>query len=366
MRHSRNSSSVFSNLILLIAGLFMLTSLSLVACSSGGGGSDGDGGTQSANNLLSGDYQFDLIADSSGDFWNQINTTTFDGDGALDSQISYDSEDDSGSFSGTYSVSTDGGVTLASTDIVGIVSADGMLMAVTDTDPDGTDSDISLGVALKTGSGMSAASLNGTYIICQVRHDSERVKASRMRFVFDGAGAVSGTILEDSDGSTGALSGTYTVAANGTLELDITGLAKDFEGNVASDGSLILIMDTDDDGEVLMMVGVKTATGLGASSLSGDYQMNQFGADEYGSWTTRIDMTADGAGSLSADILADSNDDLTDPTAMDYSVDSDGTFVITGSDNIGQLSADGEIFVMVDSDTSGDGDVMLMIGIKKS
>jgi len=117
---------------------------------------------------------------------------------------------------------------------------------------------------------------------------------------------------------------------------------------------------------VLMMVGVKTGTGMDDSDLSGNYQMHQFGGDATDTWTTRIDMTADGAGSLTADILADSEDDLTDPPAMDYTVGNNGMFTITGSDGAGQVSTDGEVFVLVDADASGDGDVMLTIGIKKS
>jgi hypothetical protein len=361
-----NSSSICSKLIYLCAILFVLMSFSLTDCSSGGGGSDNDGGSQNGNNILSGDYQFDLIFHDGSSDWNQINTVTFDGSGGYNAQLSYDSSGESGtSSSGTYTVSTDGSVTFAGTDIVGLASADGSLMAVTDADPDSADDDISLGIALKKGSAMSVASLNGTYIICQVRRDDERVKASRMEFTFEGDGAASGDILEDSDNSTGSFSGTYTVAADGAFAMAITGLAKEFEGQVASDGNLLLILDTEDDGEVLMMVGVKTASGMDDSDLSGDYQMNQFGGDATDTWTTRIDITADGAGSLTADILADSSDDLTDPPTMDYTVGDNGMFVITGTDNVGQLSADGEVFVMVDNDTSGDGDVMLLIGIKK-
>jgi hypothetical protein len=213
---------------------------------------------------------------------------------------------------------------------------------------------------------MSASSLSGTYIICQVRRDDERVKASRMEFVFDGAGSASGSILEDSDNTTGSLSGTYTVAVNGAFTMDVTGLTKEFEGQVASDGNLLIILDTEDDGEVLMMVGVKTSSGLGNATLSGDYQMNQFGGDDTDTWTTRIDLTADGAGSLTADILADSNDDLPAPLTLSYTVGDNGMFTITGTDDVGHLSADGEIFVLVDSDATGDGDVALLIGIKKS
>jgi hypothetical protein len=365
MRIHRNSSSTRSKLIHLGALLFVLIFFSLTACSSGGGGSDNNG--DSGSNVLSGDYQFDLIFHEGSSNWNQINSVTFDGSDGYDADISYDSSGDTGASSGTYTVGADGGVTFAGTDVVGLASADGSIMAVSDTDPDGgVDSDISLGMAIKTGSGMSVASLNGTYIICQVRRDDERVKASRMQFTFDGAGAASGSILVDSDGSTGSFSGTYTVAANGAFTMDITGLAKEFEGQAASDGNLLLILDTEDDGEVLMMVGVKTGSGMDNSDLSGDYQMNQFGGDATGTWTTRIDISADGAGSLTADILADSDDDLADPPTMAYTVSANGMFSITDSDEVGQLSADGEVFVLVDSDATGDGSVALLIGIKKS
>jgi hypothetical protein len=170
----------------------------------------------------------------------------------------------------------------------------------------------------------------------------------------------------DSDGGLASLSGTYTISDTGSLDLAITGLGKDFIGQVSPDGNAILILDEDNDGEVLFMVGLKTTTGADKSLLSGDYRLNQFGGNNSSSWTTMIDMTADGNGNITADILADSGGDLDAPPDLSYGIDPYGTIVITGTDEVGIVSPDGEIFVIVNAVGDSDGDVALTIGVKKS
>ena len=367
MQSQRNAISGFLKLYLLAASAFIFLSFSVMGCSGGGGDGGGSGGSQNANDLLDGTYSFDLFAESNGaDFWNQSDAMIFDGSGGFSLTTAYDSTGDSGSLSGTYTVDTNGGLTVTGTDHKGQTTADGTLFVTTDTNPDDTDGDISLAAGLKSGSSMDASSLNGSYTICQIRNDGD-TKASRLSFTFDGAGTLSGEILEDTDGSTGTLSGTYTVAANGALGMVVTGISKTFAGNVSADGNIFLVYDTDDDGEVLLMVGLKkAASGMSASNLSGDYQMNMIAGSATSTWTQRIAMSADGAGTMSIDILAASDDDLSDQPDMNYSVAGDGTLTITGTDLVGQLSSDGEILVLVDSDTSSDGEVILTIGIKKS
>ncbi len=352
-----------SNLFRLVAFTFVLTSLFLIGCG-GGDDSDDGGGSQTANDLLDGSYSFYLFADDPGGGWNQLNATTFDGAGGFSLSTVYDSDGGSVSLSGSYTVNTDGTLTFADTDLVGQTSADGAFFVTTDADPSDTDGEILLGVSLKNGSGMSASDLNGTYTVCQIRKDATGTMASRMSFTFDGAGAVSGNILADSDGTTGSLSGTYTVAADGELDFVITGLSKDFIGDVSSDGNIIVILDIDDDGELLLMVGIKTSSGMDAADFSGDYQLNLYNSNGTDTFTSRIALLADGAGTLSADILASSDGDLSDQPDMAYTVGSDGALAITGSDIMGQLSPDGEVFVMVDADATGDGEVVLMIGVK--
>jgi hypothetical protein len=291
---------------------------------------------------------------------------TFDGSGGFNLTIGYDSTGGSGTLSGTYTVSSDGSLSIANTDLQGQVSADGNLFATTDTNPNDTDGDISLGAGLKYSSGMDASALNGTYTVCQIRNDGD-TKASRMQFTFNGAGTLSGEILEDTDGTTGTLTGTYTVAADGELGLVVTGLTKAFAGNVSQDGNLFLIYDTDDDGEVLLMIGLKKSpSGMSTSSLSGDFQLNMVNGSSGGTITSRVAISADGSGTMSVAILAASDDDLSAQPDMDYFVEADGTLAITGTDLAGLLSSDGEVFILVDSDNSVDGEVLLIIGIKKS
>jgi predicted small secreted protein len=366
MQFQRNALSDLPVLLRLVAFVFVLAAFSLTGCGGSGDDSSDASGSLTPNDLLDGSYRFYLFADNAGDDWNELNATTFDGAGGFTLATVYDSNGDGATLSGTYTVDTDGTLAIEDTDLRGQASADGSLFATTDTNPNDADGDISLGVALKSGSGMNDSALNGTYIVCQIRNDASGTMASRMRFTFDGAGVLSGDVLEDSDEATGSLAGTYTVAADGELDMVVTGLSKDFAGNVSADGNIILILDTEDDGEVLMMVGVKTSSGMDAADFSGDYQMNLFNCDASGAFTSRVDISADGAGKLSAEILAASDNDLSEQPDMGYTVDSDGTLTITGSDNIGQLSSDGEVFVLVDADASSDGEVALLIGIKKS
>lgn len=352
-----------------IGGLLFLCTLTflsigLVACSSSDNDDDGaGGGGNSQADLLDSTYFMGIFADSgSSSMWNQINDTEFDGQGSYDNTIEYDSDGDSGTSNGAYTVASDGEIAFTGTDIAGISSSDGAFFSIIDTNP---TEDILLGVGVQVSSGMTAADLTGTYVIGQVRYDLDRLKTSRMEFTFDGAGSFVGEIQADSDGTPSALSGTYTVADDGGLDITVTGLPKDLEGQVSADGNLFVILDTDDDDEVSLMVGLKTTTGADASLLSGNYQMNQFGGDATSNWTTLIDMTADGSGNITATISADSGGDLTAPPPMTYTVGADGTFGITGLDDAGIVASDGNMFIIMDA-VSSDDDVAFTIGIKKS
>jgi cytoskeletal protein CcmA (bactofilin family) len=363
MHFQQKTSSHFSNLRCLAVIVFVLISFALIGCSNGGNdSSDSSGDSQTANDKLNGNYHFYLFSNS----WNQMDESTFDGAGGLDLSTVYDSGGDNTTFSGTYTVESDGTLSIEDTDLEGQISADGNLFVTTDADASDAEGEILLGLALKSASGMDDSNLTGTYTVCQIRSDSTGTMSSRMSFTFDGAGVVSGDILEDSDGATASLTGTYSVASDGELDLTVTGLSKDFTGHVSTDANSFAIIDTDDDGEILLMVGVKTASGMDLASFSGDYQLNLYNSGTSDSFTSRIDLSADGSGVLSSDIIAASDGDLADRPDMNYTVASDGALAITGTDNIGQISSDGEFFILVDADATVDGEVALLIGIKKS
>lgn len=348
---------------LLFLCVLTLLSIGLVACSSSDDDDNGGTNNPAGVNLLTGTYFMGIFADSgSSSMWNQINDTEFDGQDTYDNTIEYDSDGDSGINTGAYTVGSDGAIAFTGTDIAGISSSDGAFFSIIDTNP---TEDILLGVGVQVSSGMTAANLIGTYVVGQVRHDLDRVKTSRMEFTFNGAGSFVGDIQADSDDTPSALSGTYTVADDGGLDITVTGLPKDLEGQVSADGNLFVILDTDDDDEVSLMVGLKTTTGADVSLLSGNYQMSQFGGDATANWTTQIDMTADGSGNITATISADSGGDLTAPPAMTYTVGADGTLGITGLDEAGIVSSDGNTFILMDA-VSSDDDVTFTIGVKKS
>jgi hypothetical protein len=351
----------------LFSGLMMVL---CTGCSSSNGGS-GDGGDNNSNDLVNGTYRLNQFADSGGSMWNQINQLVFDGNGSLDWEIVYDSDGDTGSGSGTYEIAADGTITDPED---GIVSPDGSIFSMVDTDPTDDDTEIFLGIGVEISTGMDVSKLSGNYTMCQIRRDAGGTNTSRMSINFDGNGVTTGSIEADSGGvpPDPTITGTYTVDDNGTMgmEIEVGGvpLLKDFTGIVSPDGNIFVILDTEtpNDPEVLMMVGIKKSSGMSNASLSGDYQLNLFSGDSPGAstWTLLIDGAFDGAGTASAHILAQSDDpNPTDPPDMTYTVAGDGTLVLDGITGI--VAPDGDSYIIVDTDGS-DGDVMLMIGIAKS
>ncbi len=350
--------------------LRLLTIFFFISFISIGCGGDDDDNDSSSNylNLLDGTYFLSLFADTGNDNWNQMNEVAFDGAGSLDSSIVYDSDGDSGTYSGAYDVAADGSFTITGTDVVGILSPGGNMAITIDTDPTDSDTEIAIGAAVAASTGSGDTLLNGTYTLCQIRHDGVAMKASRINATFDGSGSFTGTIADDSDdgpGAVGALAGTYSVAANGRLDMAITGLPKSFDGFVAPDGENLLVIDDDDDGEVLLMVGVKASSGNNLSSLSGTYQVHVLGGDDSSEWASLVDATFDGSGTLSTVIVADSDNDLSTPPDRSYVVGDDGILDIGTTNERGMVSPSGDIFVVVDAENT-DSEVSIVIGIKKT
>lgn len=104
------------------------------------------------------------------------------------------------------------------------------------------------------GSGMSNASLNGTYIIHQLMDEGGAVLVSRGRVSFNSSG--SGT-YQSLTAAEPAVTFTYAVNTDGTYMIDLGGGAQ-FEGVVLADGSVLTLIDYDNsDNEVFIGVGVK-------------------------------------------------------------------------------------------------------------
>ena len=351
--------------LLRLFTIFLFISFVCFGC--GGGDSDGDGNGNTLD-ALAGTYFLHLFADTGSGNWNQMNEVDFDGAGNLDASIVYDSSGGSGTYSGTYAIAADHTFSFTGTDVEGIVSPNGNMMITIDTDPTDSDTEMLVGAAAAASTGSDATLLNGTYTLCQIRHDGVSFKASRLSAAFDGSGSFTGTVAADSDdgpGTVGALTGTYTIAANGRLDMAITGLAKSFDGFVAPDGESLVIIDDDDDGEILLMVGVKASSGNTLSSMNGTYEVHVFGGDGGTAWATLADATFNGSGVLSTVIVADSDNDLTTPPDRSYTVGDDGSLIIGTTNERGMVSPSGNIFVAGDAEDT-DTEVSILIGVKKS
>jgi hypothetical protein len=363
LKHSKK------HLLWRLCTIFFFISFVAIGCSS----SSSDNGNGNHDSLY-GTYYLSLFADSTDVNYNQMNKVNFDGAGNLeagavyDSASPYDSGGDTIDYTGAYDIAADGTFTFTGTDIKGILSSDGNMMITVDPDPTDSDNEISIGAAIKAATNAGNSLLNGKYTLCQIRYDGEAMKASRITITFDGAGSLTGTVADDSDdgpGTEDALTGTYSVAANGRLDMSITGLPKTFDGSVAPDGDSLVIIDDDNDGEVLLMVGVKASTGKTVSSLNGTYQVHVFGGDDSGAWASLVDATFDGNGTLSAVPIAASDNDLTAPPDRSYSVEGDGALTIGMTNEKGMISPSGDIFVVGDASNT-DSEVSIVIGVKKS
>ena len=292
--------------------------------------------------------------------------TIYDGTGGYDYTVLYDSTGGSGSFSGTYTAQDDGILTYPESDAVGIFSEDGTVVAYTDTAPAGLDDDIYLGMSIEESSGMTAADVTGSYIICQIRRkDGEKLKTARLEFTFDGVSSFTGTVLSDSDGtSPGDVTGDYLVSDDGSLEVNLSNPVKSFQGQVSADGKTILALDDDADNEIVMMAGVKKTSGASNSLFNGQYQTNVFGGDSDSQSTTRLNSTADGAGNVTSTVIADSGGGEGTTYEATYTISIDGTTQIEPGPGSGIISSDGSILILVDTDDSDD-DLQMSISIKK-
>ena len=362
----KRQRTIVKGIIILLAAI----SLALAGCGGNDNNSTSDGGSDDLNDLLDGSYALFTITK---DEYNQENNVFFDGAGSLTSTIIYDSSGDTGEFSGTYTVETTGEATIDDTDSVGIVAADSGSFSLVDTIlTGGVDEELMLGFGIKAASGMADADLNGDFVFCQIRYNTSTsaAAASYFEFTMNGDGTWDGDTAYDSDDTAGTtLSGDYSVSEVGGVAVTIDGVSKDLRGSLSANGNLLVLIDeeTPNDDEILLMVGLKKASDADNTLLSGEYQINALGMDKTGggAWASRIDASADGAGTIEVDIIADS-DDNTGQQSIAYTIEANGEMTITTTDEHGIVSSDGEIFIIVDTNETSDGDVLLGIGIKKS
>jgi hypothetical protein len=254
----------------------------------------------------------------------------------------------------------------------GIISADGAIMTMTDTVDEG---DIEFSVAVAKSSIATTAVLPGQYIVSQAGTNANGFYTSRVLTTIN-AGGVTGSweILNHSQGggvvgTTGSL--TITVSTNdGTFVIN-SGGPDDHYGIVSPDGNMFAIMDTPTGSanENIIAIAVRKST-AGTPDGIGDYVLNQIGLNAPMTtpevFTSRIDLTT-GIGTFDFQMTANSlGSPLSSGSGIEYSVSADGTVTFpnnSGWDGI--ISPDGQVMVLVDTDTSTAGEIHLGVAIKK-
>lgn len=174
---------------------------------------------------------------------------------------------DLGTSSGTYTVDPDGEVTL-SDGSDGYVSANGNIVTWSDKIPEDSNEGTGITIALKEGSGLSNASLNGRYSCVRFSSDHGGADAgaeftSGIGYIeFDGMGNFTETITATANGQSsgeafaaGTSSGTYSVAPNGEVTFN-----DGTTGYVSSDGGIFIWANTIQDSyeETGLAMGLKT------------------------------------------------------------------------------------------------------------
>jgi Spy/CpxP family protein refolding chaperone len=342
-------------------------------------------------------------------FKSQYMTVTFDGSGHYSSTIqqNLDGVGSSPTQNGTYSVATDGSVSIDGGVVAGQVKADGSSFLVRQT----PSHQPNIVVGIKNGgSAFTNASLSGTYTLLTYQHDTGSsqptlgldipgtpfsgsvqqmnptgFKSQYMTVVFDGAGNYSASIQENVDGvgSSTSQNGTYSVAADGSVSIDGGVVA----GHLSADASTFIVRQTPSQ-QPNIVVGIKNGgSAFTNASLTGTYTLLTYQHDTGSAQPTipvnvpstpfsgsvqqmnptgfksqYMTVTFDGAGNYSSNIQQNVDGAGSSPTQNGtYSVATDGSVSIDSGVVAGQLSADATTFVVRQTPTQQPN---IVVGIK--
>ncbi|MBW2049791.1 MAG: PKD domain-containing protein [Deltaproteobacteria bacterium] len=230
----------------------------------------------------------------------------FDHAGSGAGEVVIDSHSDSGSFPYTYTL-VNGLLSIAAgpSNLNFYMAPDGeTLVGLTAKTAGGTDEIIRFCVQES-----DLSNLSGVFYVCEWGQGDlpgDPDFTSLLRVDFDGNGNVTVQIVEDSEGDSGTISGTYTVYKGG-LTVFIPG-EEDKRFRISPDGEKIAGVCAKEGGSPyeIIRVGVRESD---VSNLSGTFMMIEYGQEDVGGnpdYVSRIMATFDGAGGFSVEILEDS------------------------------------------------------------
>ena len=306
-----------------------------------------------SNALLNGNYVVNQFGDD-GTIWTSRLRVNFDGVGNLTSSTLSSSNGAIETFDSPYSVNVDGIITTPN-GVDGVVSSDGQVFTLTDTNS--IDGSVHIMIGIKESTSLSNGDLSGEYFSNQIGQDTE-IWTSQAVDDYDGIDSFISTVTASSKGAVAPSTGNYSVTSNGELAL-----SNGDNGIASSNGNIYSISDTQpSDSDLYIKIGVKPSVGLSIANLVGRYTIVQFG-DDGAVWTARLSVIFDGKGNLTSSTLSNSNG-VIETAYGTYNVLSDGKLTTNfGVD--GFIAENGEFFVLSDTDFQ-DGTIHLMVGIKNT
>ena len=165
---------------------------------------------------------------------------------------------------GTYTVTPSGAITVGTggAGISGAVSADGDLMVLAPTTSNGNGSTPGIYVLVKQGSGVTAATLNGVYTLVSLSTSTAAGTVGRYYSVGMANGLFAGGYLENNSGTSSnnnVVSGTYTLAADGTMTAVVTGAtgSSTLTGTLSADGNVFALADLTSGEAATLLVGLR-------------------------------------------------------------------------------------------------------------
>ena len=290
---------------------------------------------------------------------------TLDGNGNGTYQNLYTSEADtleSGNF--TYSIAPDGSLTIQEEGETvmdhGIFSADGNMFTLAYT-----AEGLGIAVGIKKSSGMSNASLNGSYIASYFgdETDSNLPWAGLARITLDGNGHATYQDLYTTDELEGGAF-TYSIADDGQLTITIAGFQ--VHGMVSADGSIFTLAETAFPSEAGIDIGIKESSGMSNASANGCYLISQY-EDHKGQndpWSAITRICLDGNGNATYQDLYTSDNEL-ESASFTYSIAANGQLTIytEGMQFHGIVSADGNTLTVAITEIEWPA---ILFGIKES
>jgi len=180
---------------------------------------------------------------------------------------------------------------------------------------------------------------------------------SEMLFTTHETGTGGLLVTNLTSGSTGTLD--YTIAPNGTFTI---GPGPDILGAISGDNNFFMFSSVGGGKDMLSVALKYPSTGMTSARLNGTYRIYEsWYYDSTGFGVTRSLVTFYGNGTGARTVLQDSGG-ASGTDAFTYTVASDGSFVVNGTDMKGFVLEDGSALVL--SDDNPNGDITSAIGIK--